>query len=193
MDWSQHGIILNVLLANFPQALLSFLFLTYNALFTCMLMGQEWSEYAHCRKPLRVTHPRGTQRSTYRLQLPYKYGIPLLLLSAVLHWLVSQSLFLVNIDVLNVDGTEDTTNSKTTIGYSPIAIITVIFMGSLAIVVAALAGFRRYKPGLPVVRSSSLAISAHCHRPAEDVAAAIKPVIWGIPTSGYELWLAIFS
>ena len=75
------GLFLNVLMANSPQALLSFLFLTYNGLYTCMLMAKEWNDYAYERKTLRVTNPVREQRSTYRLQLPYKYGIPLIVLS----------------------------------------------------------------------------------------------------------------
>lgn len=71
------GLHLTVLIANSPQALLSFLFLTYNGLFTCMLLADEWSGHAKERKTLRVTSPIGQQRSTYRLQLPYKYSIPL--------------------------------------------------------------------------------------------------------------------
>jgi hypothetical protein len=37
---------------------------------------------------------RGLQYSTYRLQLPYKYSIPLIIVSIVLHWLLSNSLYL---------------------------------------------------------------------------------------------------
>lgn len=69
-------IILTIIIANSPQLLLSFLYLTYNGLFSCMLLADEWNDYAHSRKPLRVTQPSGNQRSTYRLQLPYRYSIP---------------------------------------------------------------------------------------------------------------------
>lgn len=34
------------------------------------------------------------QYSTYRLQLPYKYSIPLILMSIFLHWLLSNTLYL---------------------------------------------------------------------------------------------------
>ena len=181
--WGQTGIIANVLLANLPQIILSFVFLTYNGLFTCMLMGKEWNDFAHRRKPLRVTLPRGTQQSTYRLQIPYRYGIPLLILSTLLHWLVSQSLFLVHVEVLDSEGIVDTRYSKTTVGYSNIAIITVICVASLAILAALMTGLRRYRPGMPIVGTSSLAISAECHRPHDDIAAAIKPVMWGEPVN----------
>lgn len=38
---------------------------------------------------------RGQQVGTYRLQLPYKYSILLIILSAVLHFLLSESSFVV--------------------------------------------------------------------------------------------------
>ena len=157
-----------------------------------MLLGHEWSGYSHVRKPLRVTTPAGSQRSTYRLQLPYKYGIPLLVLSGTLHWLVSQSIFLARVDyydngILDDGDYYDTDNlrfnvqypSISTLGYSCIAIITVIALGGIAVLIANLYGFRRYKPGVPLVGSCSAAISAACHRPNDDVDAPFKPVMWG--------------
>ena len=170
-----------VFLANLPQALLSFAFLAYNGIFTSMLMGKEWSEYALERKSLRVTLPRGMQRSTYRLQLPYTYGLPLLFLSAILHWLVSQSLFPVRIVVIDETTKE---NPFTTIGYSMLGIITTFAVSGIALFISILMGFRHYDPGLPIIGSSSIAISQQCCRPIEDVAAAIKPVMWGVPKFG---------
>ena len=82
-------VIANTLLANLPQLILSFLYFLYNSLFTQMLLADEWNRYAHERKGLRVTSPVRQQRSTYYLHLPYKYGIPLLVMSGLLHWLVS--------------------------------------------------------------------------------------------------------
>ncbi len=184
ISWNHRGpggIFLNILVANLPQALLSFLFIAYNGLFTCMLLADEWNGYTHKRKPLRVTSPNGAQRSTYRLQLPYKYGIPLLITSATLHWLISQSLFLANVSYYNAKG-EDTINSISTIGYSCIAIITVIILAAVVIILGLLNGFRRHK-GMPLVASCSAAISAACHRPEEDIDAATKPVMWGVVSS----------
>ena len=172
------GLILTVLLANSPQALLSFLFLTYNGLYTCMLMVSEWNDYAYERKPLRVTDPSGHQRSTYRLQLPYKYGIPLTVLSGTLHWLVSQSLFLARVAAFD-SNEEYTYDSLSTVGYSCIAIITVIILGSIVVALGILNGFRKYRPGMPLVGSCSAAISAACHQPREDVDAATLPLLWG--------------
>ena len=181
MSGNSGGALLRIIiLANSPQVLLSFLFMTYNGLFTCMLLAEEWNGFAHERKPLRVTSPEGEQRSTYRLQLPYRYGIPLLILSGTLHWLVSQSLFLARVSAFDEQGVEQTSLSISTIGYSCIAIITVIILGTIVVILGIAFGFRRYKPGMPLVTSCSAAISAACHRPDGDEDAASKRVMWGV-------------
>lgn len=46
-----------VLVINSPQVVLSFLYLLYNGVFTCMLVGREWSQYAVKRATLRGTYP----------------------------------------------------------------------------------------------------------------------------------------
>src|SRR5215469_15151469 len=68
----------------------------YNGIYTAQLGAHEWSEYASRKKPLRVTYPRGNQSSTYWLQLPFWYSIPLSAALALLHYLISQSMFLSN-------------------------------------------------------------------------------------------------
>ena len=51
------GLLLIVLLANAPQVLLSFLFLTYNGLYTCMLLTDEWNGYVRtCFSPLLIRY-----------------------------------------------------------------------------------------------------------------------------------------
>ena len=150
-----------------------------------MLLVCEWAGYAHDRKPLRVTCPVKSQRSTYRLQLPYKYGLPLLLFSGALHWLVSQSLFLARVTAFTSDDVEDKGHSISSIGYSNIAIITVIALGTVVVPLGILTGFRRYPPGMPLAASCSAAISAACHRPEGDTDAAEKPLMWGaVETEG---------
>ena len=149
-----------------------------------MLLADEWSDYAHERKPLRVTGPVGEQRSTYRLQLPYRYGIPLLCASGTLHWLVSQSLFLARVTAFATDGTEDEVHSLSTIGYSCIAIITVIILGGIVVLLGIANGFRRYRVGMPLVASCSAAISAACWRPDGDANAGENGVMWGVVEEG---------
>ncbi|PUU77998.1 hypothetical protein B9Z19DRAFT_1127492 [Tuber borchii] len=93
------NITLTILISNIPQTILSFLYLTYNSLFTGMLLGHEWSLFSHHHRILRVTSPRPGQRSTYWLQIPYTYAVPLMTLSGLLHWLISQSIFLARVDI----------------------------------------------------------------------------------------------
>lgn len=82
-----------VLTANMPQLLLSLSYFVYNSLYTRLCTEKEWSSYGIDYHPLRVTWPEGQQVSTYRLQLPYRYSIPLIAVSIVLHWLVSNALY----------------------------------------------------------------------------------------------------
>jgi hypothetical protein len=126
-----------VLLANLPQAALSYLYLAFNALYTNMFVAQEWSSYKTTRKPLRVTSPVGQQRNTYWLNVPYRYGIPLMIASTLFHWLASQSLFLVQITVTDARTRAiDESQQISTCGYSPVAII----LTTVVAVVLALAG-----------------------------------------------------
>ena len=173
------GILLTVLVANSPQVVLSFLSLNYNGVITCLLVAKEWHTYAKERKPLRVTRPTGLQRSTYRLQILYRYGIPLLLLSGVLHWLVSLALFLARVDTYDSDGNKVDDDSFASVRYSPIGMITVILLGGLILLFLNLIGFRKHQYGLPLAGTCSAAISAACHRPQDDIDAAHKPVMWG--------------
>jgi len=168
-----------VLLANLPQLILSFLYLMYNGLYTGMHMAHEYGGYAAHRKPLRVTTPSGAQRSTYWLQLPYAYGVPLLLASAVLHWLVSQSIFLARVTVWFKDAqTEKSTASA--VGYSPAPILCTILLATCMLIVAAGMGFRKLPGSIPIAGSCSVALAAAAHRPESDVDAAVLPVKWGV-------------
>jgi hypothetical protein len=190
-------LISNAVIANTPQLVLSFLYFSYNALFTAMLMGYEWVSYSHKRKGLRVTHqPSGAQRSTYFLQLPYRFGIPLMVLSGILHWLVSQSIFLIAIDFYDASGNPGVRPTPgamaydyKTLGYSPPAIISVLVLGVLMVVSIVAFGYLPYKRGMPLAGSCSMAISAACH-PLERVdngeSIAEKKLQWGVVSTGAD-------
>lgn len=173
------GLIVSVLLANCPQALVSFLYLLYNSLLTSLLLAKEWTTYASQRKGLRVTTRDGLyQRSTYYLHLPFRYSIPLLCISAVLHWVISQSIFLARVAYYK-DGEKDSESSDiSNIGFSLPPIITAMIIGFLMLAFLIGLGFRKLG-SMPVAGSCSVAISAACHRPEEDVDAALLPVQWG--------------
>jgi hypothetical protein len=74
-----------VLLANSPQVALSYFYLAFNALYTNMFIAHEWTSYLNTRKTLRVTCPSGHQRSTYWLSVPFRYAIPMTVISGLFH------------------------------------------------------------------------------------------------------------
>jgi hypothetical protein len=84
------------MVANTPQLILSICYLAYNGLFTRMLAEFEWSKYSVEFRSLRVTEPRGSQNATYRLQLPYRFSIPLIIISIALHWIYSNCIYVSN-------------------------------------------------------------------------------------------------
>ncbi|KAJ5150526.1 uncharacterized protein N7500_010715 [Penicillium coprophilum] len=177
------GIFSMIFMANIPQILVSLAYFFYNGLLTCMLGAVEYDNYAKEQKPLRVSWPRGAQRSTYYLSLPYRYSIPLLIVSAVLHWLVSQSFFFVQVIPFDRHGVPQTHLSDVfvlvTCGYSPVAIIFGIIVGGLLPIVALGLGLRRFRSHMPLAGQCSAAISAACHPMTTAVDHAVKPVQWG--------------
>ena len=177
LNGAQASVFTMALLANTPQLLLSYIYFVHNSLYTCMLLAKEWSGYAWERKSLRVTSPVGKQRSTYRLQIPYRYGIPLLILSGVLHWLASQSIFLVRINAYDYRGEAHPQNNISTCGYSFNATVVTAVLISMVTLLGYVNGYRRYKPGIPLVESCSAAISAACHPFEGDKNASISNLL----------------
>ncbi|CAG7939027.1 unnamed protein product [Penicillium salamii] len=187
---SSKSILTTSLIANLPQLLLSGLYFMYNAVLTSMTATHEWSLFAHKRTTLRVTLPAGAQRETYWLGLPWRYSLPFLICSTVFHWLVSQSIFLINIIIYQPNteiltepaphfpGVSDT-GMTTACGYSPLAIACALGVALLLFIALILLSSRKLKPGMPVVGSCSLAISAACHPPESDYSVAVKPLLWG--------------
>ena len=194
-DFYKPRLLSSTLLANTPQLILSILYFSYNSIFTCELVGREWSNFGRHQQPLRVTRPHGEQKSTYWLNLPYRYGLPLMAVAILLHWLFSRAIFLVNVQFIDPlqafnintetysDGTDEnySPTSITQCGWSPSAVIISIIAASLVVIVGLLFGFRRYSAGPPLVGSCSAAIAAACHRePDEDEDIVLVPLKWGV-------------
>ncbi|KAK2755702.1 hypothetical protein FQN54_005852 [Arachnomyces sp. PD_36] len=179
VSWGRSGLMRSVLLANIPQPILSFLYLLFNSLCTRMLLAKEWGSYQLERKPLRVSEPRGQQRSSYFLQVPYRYAVPLLAMSSALHWGVSQSLFLARINVLRA-GRE--TEALTTCGYSPAAIIFTLIMISLLLLGGIALRYKKIDSDMPIASSCSAAIAAACETSilAKEDNDPTMPVQWGV-------------
>lgn len=201
------GLISNVLIANLPQIILSVLYIFYNAMLSTFLVQREFSLMykEEKRKTLRVSEPVGIQRGSYFISLPLRYGIPLYASSGIMHWLISQSLFLARITALNpADATPNLDNSFSTCGYSAIALIIsgltphtsylrefwanyscrslALLLGALLVVaILVLSFFKKYDGTMRMVATNSMAISAACHSLDRDTAHGSKlPVIWAV-------------
>ena len=153
-----------ILLVNTPQVLLSGIYLSYNALFTCMSLAVEWVSYSRYKKGLRVSRPEGEQRSTYFLSLPYKYSIPLIIKSMLLHWVLSQSIFVYQVIAYVPNPIPSIVSTMTSVGVSTMGFGILALLEVVLILISVMLGFRKLGSGMPLARSNSLTISAACHR-----------------------------
>lgn len=172
-------IVASVMVANSPQVILSLLYVLMNGVITSMYLAVEWSNFARLRKPLRVSSRRQGQRRTYFLQLPYRIGVPMLFISGVLHWLVSQSIFLAVVNIVSDFG-ESAQFSNVTCGFSPLAMILVLASGGAVLLWLLILSSKKMDVEMPIAGSCSAAISAACHDPNVKAGDELKPLMWGI-------------
>jgi hypothetical protein len=152
-----------------------------------MVAMHEYTDSYFKRRSLRFSFPTGMQRSTYWLQLPYRYGIPLLVASGPLHWIVSESVLLVRFPssigtvILSPICKWSTPSSSilTLLGYSPKGLMAAIVLGGVMAAILIATGMRQFKSGMLIVRSISWSIATACHHPYGDADAAHKRVMWG--------------
>ncbi|TGJ79393.1 hypothetical protein E0Z10_g9369 [Xylaria hypoxylon] len=200
-----------LMLANVAQVILGLAWWLTNSLLTKLLLAQRWARFIVKRSGLRVSSPKGQQRPSYILSLPYRYSIPLIIASAVLHWLLSQALFVVqtrgfvyDLESQSKDQfVRDDTLDASVIGYSIIAFIfavSILFGISLSITLLATKplprrevqpcdGGAEAEPGvlvtrMPLVLNCSAAISAACHPGPGSQEAHLELVQWGKMESG---------
>lgn len=197
------GVLVTALAANAPQAMLSFLYMVYNTIFTLMHIGENWDMFGaytattrhrlqlaskkETHRYLRVSDPKGNQKATHFLNLPYRYAIPLIIISGLLHWLMSQTLYLANISVIPRNGSLPRHDEITTVAYAPRGMIGLLILAIFMIVAVAGNSLRRFGGQMPIVSSNSAAIAAACHvniperRRRELV---LRKIAWGeVPTS----------
>ncbi|GAW20118.1 hypothetical protein ANO14919_096140 [Xylariales sp. No.14919] len=147
-------------------------------MFTRLAMAREWFSYASSAQPLRVTDPHGEQVSTYRLQLPYRYSVPLLILSTGLHWMVSNTFYstivygdyfrvlklAANFKIQGIPAYINETTPKLQLEHSTSAFLVVIIIVAIFAPVPLLMSLRKIKDsnmvGFP---SNSHVMSAACH------------------------------
>lgn len=180
----------SVIIANSSQLLLSVAYFQFNSLFTQFHAAREWARLSTSYRPLRVTDPRGSQTSTYVLQLPWSYSIPLLAAGISLHWLMSRTFFVLiaeggyfNAENLGLGAYPPdpdlglSADAFVGVGYSVWAIVAV-FLALLVLFAGTVASALRRLPGnMPLVGSNSAAMAAACGRatPTPTAVAEMSP------------------
>ena len=166
-----------ILIVNTPQVALSLIYFFYNSLVTSSLQASEWNSFSLKRQQLRVSSPLPGQLSTYWLQVPPHYAIPILTFSATMHWLISQAIFLSKVKFESFAGTPslrfgglgygsmygDHPGESLAAGYSTLSILLCLILGCVAICALVFEGLRRLKGDMVVGSSSSVVIAAACH------------------------------
>jgi hypothetical protein len=186
----------NVIMANSPQIIFSIIYFGFNAFFTTLCTSLEWAQLPLKRKGLRVSAgPKGKQRTTYFLGLPYRYSLPLLVASSALHWLISQAIYLLALDRRSLDLTgkvvpglvpdsRDGQGLIYTCGWSPLAVLLVIVVGISMMCVTVGIGFRKLPTAMPVGANNSLVLAAACHPNKEEGdGLEYKKLKWGVVKS----------
>ena len=177
----------HILFANGFQLLFSFVYIFYNNIITRQLIAAEWIRFLSPRgkKPLRVSSPIGMQRSSYMLSLPMSYSVPLMFSFMLLHWLISQSVFVIQTAVFGPGSQPDRLPNldQTHVGFSILGIIlSTITFTLLLIGLVVNAIFRKFKdvpPEFLSMGTNSAAISAVCHPPSNDKDARLFPLTMG--------------
>jgi hypothetical protein len=160
--------------------LFSAFYYIYNAIITSMHLAEEWAGFATERKTLRVSKPEKGQRSTYWLNLPWSYSAPLLILSALIHWFVSRSLYFVRVNVFGPRGEAQPDRLISGSGFSTLALLMVIIMLVIMALFLAWVSFRKLPSSIPLIGTTSAAVSAVCHHPNDPETEAYKPLLWGV-------------
>lgn len=159
-----------------------------NSLLTGLAISVEWTSYLRERKPLRVTQPRGFQVSSYFLSLPIKYVAPLTIGSGILHYLLSESVFLIYPDTYDCAGNlyDGSATLAQHMGISFNAIISTTVCGVIfLLVLIPLGWWKRLDGDMPLAGSDSRAIASACYRPDGDKDAQYMPVQYGaVPGDG---------
>jgi hypothetical protein len=176
-----------VLIINTPQLILSIMYVIYNGVYTSICGSIEWSSFRLKRKGIRVSgHQQGRQRSTYFLQIPYRFSLPIMLIFATLHLLVSQSFFLVWVEeyAYSFPGARELRDmgSEYSSGFSAVALLVTILVGLVPLVWIIILGQSKLDPDMPVAGSCSAAIAAACQpgNQEEGELAALSEVQWGV-------------
>ena len=187
-DVGSSGIVPTLLIANIPQLGFSILYIIYTNFWNKLLVAQEFDTLTKVKKGLRVSErPKGKQRTTRFFTMPMRYALPLMACSTALHWLCSQSFFMVRFDGVDAHGRVDDRDQLVRLGYSATGVIALIAVSfAMLVVTVCMASVRRLNSPLGET-SMSVVLSAACHGNRHEPALWIREVQWGVVASEGEV------
>ena len=167
--------------------MLSIVFVCMNGLFTSTLLTREFSQFFIKRQGLRVFTPRGEQRPAYQLRMPYRYAIPLVGVSAVLHWMLSEATFFEELQIQDFTKYPNETISQAIVICNMLALFCLIIVWVVVMLfIIIFAKVKKLPRGIPVLRSNSIAISTACHPAKGAQNEAYKRLKWGSIENGHH-------
>ncbi|KAH7068666.1 hypothetical protein FB567DRAFT_599060 [Paraphoma chrysanthemicola] len=189
-DTGSSGIVPTLLVANIPQLGFSILYVIYTSIWGKLLVAHEFDRMTQVKKGLRVSErPQGMQRASHFFTMPARYALPLMSCSAALHWLCSQSFFMIRIDGVNSYGDIDQDDRLVRLGYSSTGVVALIAVSvTMLVSTVCIGAFRRLQTSLGET-SMSAVISAACHPGRYETQPWLQEVQWGDvsePTEGME-------
>jgi hypothetical protein len=165
---------LSLLLANLPQFWVSFGYLFWNDQITRIWLEREWrSFYSRIRRP-RVTGKNLTVqgvRSTRFLTLPYWVSGILMILGTLLHYLVSQTLFVVEV------GYTEGGKTDLYLTYGPLAMICVGAVSLTLVLGITVYSFIPIRSAMPLMAGSSRVVLESCAMLPSDLPE--EGISWG--------------
>jgi len=192
------------LLASLPQLVLGALYLSTNSLVSAYYLSHESSLFALGEpRPLRVSsRPEGQQITSLFLTLPRPWSWFLAILFAAMAFVLSQSIFVVSIRLVDSASTTTTTASSSSapstslvaLGLSGTALLILLSLLLLLLIAVAAPAFRRAPPatlanglavGNPLAMpggSCSAVLSARCHPSTRERADRPwrRALVWGV-------------
>lgn len=177
------GLPLQVALANCPQLWLSVGYLLWNNQLTRIWGEHEWRSYSGRRKLPRVSYGAKVPgvRNTRWLQLPYVMSIMLMIVSTTMHWIVSQTMFVVEVE--NLSGLPVRNNTPApdaiifAICYSPTAIFVIAIMALAAVLGVTIYYLIPFQTWMPFMAGSARVVFASCCALPKDL--PVDGIMWG--------------
>jgi hypothetical protein len=168
------------IIANIPQIFLAIFTLDYQNTLRAIFVAREWNEFGSRGQMLRVSRPQGAQLGSWLLNLPFSFGIVIVSLNILLHWVISRSLFVLEVTINSENPAAGPPNSFSNCGFSPIAAIITVLLVILLLVILTAVAFQKFRSGgPPIVSTCSAAISASCHAGPKSYNLPSQRLRWG--------------